>query len=851
MAIKERLDPDDLALAEVLEDPIFCVEFLRSTRDGVTNRELWPRKPFTYRWYQRDLLTDSSSYISLTGGRAIGKCQPETARVYTIDGYRTIRDLRKEPYFIAYALNDNGEYVQARAILQPDLHTMVYKVTLENGYTISATDAHPFLTPQGYRKLGDIHEQDLVAVATMLPAESQRKALRWHELRLVGYTILNDHWRLQVPLYPKTKHIKRELEKIAEMCNLHYLESREFVLLERKNMQVRNPISQLYRDLKMPSHLRNVGTDPTVQRHIPKAIMSECNENLKVFLEALFAQFAQISKKSITIDTREPRFARNLQEILLRFGIESTISGNIVALYDARAIYRFFNAFTLPGISVTDNALPPASHDPSPLYRYERVKSIEETYLMQTYAIYVHDWHNYISDHCIVHNSLVLEDKIIYQTLNQDILFPETKESLLATANQAQLEPVQGRLITRFTASPILKEFLQNRINRSLGVFDFRFNDVQYLLRTRIAGTSNVNNLVGLHVPRIAIDEGQLFTRAAYTQLLPTLNTWEEKTQIFICGVPNGFTNSTLYLADVKLARYKRYSVAAHNNPYYSQEDDLDNIKRYGGVESDDYQQMVLGKHGQAAFSVITRDQITQESYDFTIYRYTGAEAIRGIPYGDVLERPKLEGYTALVVGMDTGYVDPTIICIAGRTPQGQWKHLIRYELRRIDYPKQEEILTWLDDMYHFDKIGLDIGAGGTNILHSLLYRPEYSARKYADRVIPVQFGERVAVGYGSDGKELTQTTKTLGATLLVQLLQQKTLVLSEVDQECVSEMERITKLRSINGDDRYYILNEKGSGASPNDHIFAAFICFAIATRDMSFLKKKHKRLGRSAGKY
>jgi RNAse (barnase) inhibitor barstar len=66
-----------------------------------------------------------------------------------------------------------------------------------------------------------------------------------------------------------------------------------------------------------------------------------------------------------------------------------------------------------------------------------------------TYAVYVYDHHNYISDNICVHNSLVLEDKQLWKVLNQDIQFPETKEMLLSTANKAQLELIYGRLILR------------------------------------------------------------------------------------------------------------------------------------------------------------------------------------------------------------------------------------------------------------------------------------------------------------------------------------------------------------------------------------------------------------------
>lgn len=355
----------------------------------------------------------------------------------------------------------------------------------------------------------------------------------------------------------------------------------------------------------------------------------------------------------------------------------------------------------------------------------------------------------------------------------------------------------------------------------------------------------------GLHLPQIFIDEAQLYLTGAFTQLQPVLNTWEARKQMFLCGVPSGLRNSALYQTSVKSGRYKWYRVPAHNNPYYSLEDDIENRKRYGGEESDEFQQLVLGKHGTAAFSVITRDQMMTKPYPVYQYAYTGVELSAGKPFQHVLELPPITGnYVNVAFGIDTGYVDPTIISVFVLRDNGTWEIHVRYKLVRIDYPTQEKIIDWIDTLYTPDKIGMDIGAAGVNMYHGFVNRDEFKHKNYAARMTPVQFGERVAVGYDTDGKEMMSTTKTLGATNLVQMLQQHTLVLSELDQEALSQLERITRQRSIDGSERYYILSDKGNGAAADDHLFAAFICFAIAIRDLSFMKRKRRKLGRSSGK-
>lgn len=327
----------------------------------------------------------------------------------------------------------------------------------------------------------------------------------------------------------------------------------------------------------------------------------------------------------------------------------------------------------------------------------------------------------------------------------------------------------------------------------------------------------------------------------------------ESKVQVFVAGVANGLRNSLLYYADKKLSGFKRYHIPSHNNPYFTFQNNIDRLKEFGGEESDEYQQSVLGRHGKAAFAVITRDQIPQKTFPLYYYRYSGNELQRGIHYAEHLDRPNLDKYNALCAGIDCGFVDPTIISVVGRLSTGIWQLVARYRLHRVDFSTQEKIIDWLHQFYKFEKIGIDIGSGGggTQILHSLLYRDEYKKKGYENVIIPVQFGERVTVGYDSEGKELTVTTKTLGASLLIERLQQGELELSEIDHEGVSQLERITKQRGVNGDDKYFILSEKGNGPAPDDHLFASLICWSIATRDLSFQKRKKKRLARTGGGY
>jgi hypothetical protein len=553
-----------------------------------------------------------------------------------------------------------------------------------------------------------------------------------------------------------------------------------------------------------------------------------------------------VSKREIRLDCKYEKTAYILQELFLRCGVEMIVEGTELVTHSDAAAHYMYATFNLEGVSVS------VQEPVIPQFRGDFITSIEKIKdFAFTYAVYVYDDHNYISGNICCHNSLVLEDKQLYDLMNHDIQLLDTKEVLLTTPNQAQLEPIYGRLITRMTTSPLMKDFLQNRINRSLGTMDLRFNGVQVLHRARIAG-SKESNLVGLHLPRMILDEGQLYSEGAYKQLMPALNTWERNVQFFIAGVSNGLRNAALYVTSVKTPRFKWYRVPSPNNPYFTKEDYLDELRKHGGEDSDDFQQLILGKHGTAALSVISRDQIPQVAYDFYNVRYTAAELNRGLSYKTHFDRPVFEGYSTLIASIDTGFADPTVIHIVGQADNGKWRILARYRLQRIQFPMQEEIIDWLDDFYKFDIISIDVGSGGggVQVIQSLAQRPEFAHKNYVSRLKPVQFAEKITIGFNIDGSELANNTKAVGAQQLVMMFQDGTLEMCEIDNEGLSEMERITRQKLTTGADQYFIMNERGNGKASEDHIFASLICFAIAVRDTSNLVKKRKKLGRTRGK-
>lgn len=861
MALTKKLDDSELALLEVLEDPIWLSEFLRSTNSADMNRANWPVEEFVLRPYQKEILTDQSEHIVITGGRAIGKCQPANAKIYTTEGFKSISNLLhlKGKFFSVYAYGTDGKLHQRRAVITKDKWAVVHKFYTPSNHVVECTFNHPILTPNGFVVAGDLKVGDLIGVVNQLPTgHCVNNNFSWFELRLMGYDALNTiKLRGYLGLKPKYKQIGEELEYIASQTFLTTrIEDGKYYLERIKTGQTRHYLLQLWRETgTMAAHKRRVAN--------LEWLKSERLENIKIFLEAVFAQYGEHSLDSVKLRIFNERYARDFQELLLYFGVATRLSplnerrgGKyrykfddtmwLLETIDRSAALQFWSVFKLPGVKANVDLEPPS------LVRWEPItKRVSRNYRVPTYAVHVYQDETYISDYVIVHNSVIIEDLLTYQILNSDIEFPRTSEQLLVTPNTSQMTPLFDRLVLKFNSSPLLKEFLNNNVNRSKGTLDFKFAGRAHRFNARIAGSKESNNLVGLHIPKIAGDEMQLFPLTAFNQLQPTLNTWEPRVQEVHCGVPNGFRNSALYELDIRRPEYKKYRIPSPNNPYFTLDDWNDALRRYGGIESDTFQQLVLGRHGSASFQVIPRDSFSVEAFDFYSYRYSGNDKAKGRGYEEVLKtHPAIvKDFTEIFFAIDTGFTDPTIIQVIGGK-SGKYYTLVRYRLTKIDYPEQERIIHYLAQAYRPVKISIDVGAGGggSGMYQSLITRPEFAGGDYQNKIVTVLFNERVSVGRTEDDTELTEVFRSWGSKELARLVSEGTIVFSELDVEGISQLERLARQKRTTGNDHYFITSERGNGASDDDHIFASYLCFIYGLRTKQSAKQIAAQLGKAS---
>jgi hypothetical protein len=506
MALQRQLTEEEWAIISIFTDPILLGEYCRNTNDGSDVKEEWPKVNFKYRWYQKDLLTDKNEYVSLIAGRSVGKCNPITSRVYVYPyGYLSLMDLLRElkessDLLPIYTVDKNNKLTTRRMVIDKNGYKQVLRIKTSRGHTLDCTLNHPIFTPTGYKNAEDLHVGDDIGVATYLPHFSGQNLFTWEELRWMGYMFSRDRVSAELPLILKFQKNIVELKLIADYMDANFVSNvNGSYSIIRKKGPYKHYATTLLRYLRLKQ--------PEVWGlyRIPLCVKAEKLDNIKVFLEALLSVYADITLEKITLSHRHKTFAYDIQELLLRFGVESRVDEVDerwhIEITEYESIYNLFNSLDIPGVSAKGLKPPQALEKPQPYMRWDHIESIVSRGEKPTFAIYVPDTHNYICDNIFVHNSLMLEDLLIYEAVNSEDVFPMTKESVLVTANQKQMDPILDRVIMRISNSKLLKDFLKGGVNRSKGTLDFPLmGGSNYRLNARIAGSKGENNMVRYRV---------------------------------------------------------------------------------------------------------------------------------------------------------------------------------------------------------------------------------------------------------------------------------------------------------------------------------------------------------------
>jgi len=447
-----------------------------------------------------------------------------------------------------------------------------------------------------------------------------------------------------------------------------------------------------------------------------------------------------------------------------------------------------------------------------------------------------------------VRKTTTVIEMLYYWAINK-MYIPGDPGLLLFVPNKAQKDAIFPRIRAACTQHWLISKLVDsNKINVQEGRIEFH-NGFTFILR--IAGSEGKeSNVISIHAARIWVDEAQDFPWRAWLSLGNVLKFDIPGHMMWVSGVPNGERrDNVLYKTDMEDDIYVSYNIGQPEMSWWSPEIEYKRRREYSAVQEDseDYKHYVLGQHGVPTYSVFDRIRfriekyeverlvLTQQMYENTLR--VGPDGVKRYNLAEIVTCPPLPvkyGVKPRVgLGYDVGYSpDPTVFFIMYQDLEsGGWKNHTRIILQRVEYALQRETLLWLDTIYNFDFMGIDMGGVGKVVYQEItsdLADAVYRERKFKERLFPVEFGASmtVAVTDEFDGTivEKKDNIKRVAVETVSRWVHEHKFIFSNDDSNLMEELERTKFTRTQTGEPVY---------KTADDHQFAAMMCAIMAYED------------------
>jgi replicative DNA helicase len=152
-----------------------------------------------------------SDLVILAARPAMGKCLSADSEIVLDDGrVATIEEVFRERQGRLLTLGDNLKLGWTRPSMYVDDGVKpVLRVTTRLGRTIATTLTHPFLTVNGWRKLGELSVGDHVAVPRLMPVFGD-EPLGEHRVKLLAYMLGDGNMTGAMPRFTNASAVVRE-----------------------------------------------------------------------------------------------------------------------------------------------------------------------------------------------------------------------------------------------------------------------------------------------------------------------------------------------------------------------------------------------------------------------------------------------------------------------------------------------------------------------------------------------------------------------------------------------------------------------------------------------------------------
>lgn len=660
-----------------------------------------------------------SDYVCVASGRSVGKC--EKADNYIENEHGIMQKLSDFPdIFKVQTYNQATRQIYwADAFKEPNGVKPCYQLTLDGGWLEKVTDEHPYRTMYGWRAVKDLKIGDFIAQPKQICEPLiQNNDIPDDELKLIGYLIADGGLTSNGISFTKINiQIIKEVKEIVKKYDCRLLKrSRR---CERGNYRI-SKIKNSGKYNKLITLLKENGLMGCNGhgKHIPDKYLSCNNNKLALLLNRMFAGDGWVEAKRIGYCSVSERLVKQIQLLLLRFGIRSTYTtkrvkynGGINIAYQM-SISEAYLATFYDKIGVFTKLKPQmhiseCNHKyeiPMTLELYKELKSLQKVATKEldaqncrlrpptTYGLinefklrkylkingidevnYKHLWENITwvrvkrVEYIGMHDTIAITVPETHTHILNGILSHNTSSIEHAILSFAITHPKKwtGYVVRNKRHANVLEQHLVAYFNKNPLLTQFFINYDKkdrifhftngHKVEIRIVGTDKTGSTT-------LVSGHYDFLIVDEAQLLlrilleELLPAMKEGCKVMFAGVPNDIRDTILYrgCSDEKFT-YIRYASWESADWDESKRELL--LREYGGEDSQAWRNLCGGFWGESAASVFRPSKLVDNARDITTYRY---KSYSGKLFDILLPQmnipPIAKKYDYFVIGGDMGY---------------------------------------------------------------------------------------------------------------------------------------------------------------------------------------------------
>ena len=291
-------------------------------------------------YYDLDAMTSGfsrSDLIIIAGRPSMGKCLAANSELVCQDGsVRTIEEIyhRQQDSLLTLQPNWRFAWTKPSAFIDDGIKP-VYQVTTRLGRKITTTLIHPFLTIQGWRSLGKLQIGNKIAVPRQIGVFGH-EIIPEAKVKLLAYLIGDGCLTKTCPEFTNSNPVLRNEFKYLSQRR----KDKDTHFEETSKSRVVRAEKEVKRDIRDIDLLDLLGEDVR-DKTIPQIIFTLQPNLIALFLNRLFATdgWATILKSGqsqLGYATVSEKLARQIQHLLLRFGVISALKQRSVKYRDRR-----------------------------------------------------------------------------------------------------------------------------------------------------------------------------------------------------------------------------------------------------------------------------------------------------------------------------------------------------------------------------------------------------------------------------------------------------------------------------------------------------------------------------------